>query len=49
MLQVGQIKHCNEFPWDLLYLLFLLSMRLSLEERKEEKKWDKKTFKNEKH
>ena len=22
MLQVGQIKHCNHFPWGLLYVLF---------------------------
>ena len=38
MLQVGQIKHCNQFPWGLLYLLvctfFLLGMRLSLEQKK---------------
>ena len=24
MLQVGQIKHCNQFPWGLLYLLYVL-------------------------
>ena len=35
-LQVGQIKHCNQFPWGLLYLCmyvcicFLLSMRLAM-------------------
>ena len=24
MLQVGQIKYCNQFPWGLLYLLYVL-------------------------
>ena len=24
MLQVGQIKHFDQFPWGLLYLLYLL-------------------------
>ena len=38
-LQVGQIKHCNQFPWGLLYLctFFLLSMRFCLGKKRRRK------------